>query len=160
MTPYQPHSETSKEAADRLTSKRHMYGVILTSLLAAETEGLTGDELLGRFSPETHRGTVSARLIELEREGEIVKTNRTRKSRLNRPSSIYVLSKFATETDRLPPKKRQRSKDVAALEKIAGIFFTMCRKGQMHSGDCKIIVTPFDLVMLNKLAKIAKIDGV
>lgn len=157
MTPFQKHSITSKAAAVALVSKEECISRMLDFFADAGKEGMTGDELNREFPSNVHRGTISARLIELEREGTIVKTSKTRLSRSKRKCSVYVLSEFSEGAKVVSTKPKRKTRDVVALENIASIFFTMIKNNQMPSGDSKMIVTPFDIVVLNKLAKRAKI---
>lgn len=117
---YQTQSETSK-AAYNLSDRRSMSSKIL-SFVDNSAIGKTIDEVSEHFKIMT--GTASARIRELESDGIIIKTKRTRKTRKNRDANIYVTKRHffdgmgradvresrADELDRLRRENKQMRK--------------------------------------------------
>lgn len=84
--PHQSHSETSKEAAQKLNARGLRERVL--ALFKSNPYGLTIDQISGvcRIVP----GTASARVRDLEVRGMIFKTTDKRPTRKNRRASVYV----------------------------------------------------------------------
>lgn len=91
--PYQSHSETSKEAAEKKTDAKIDRRIILEMIEAQGFSGLTNDEISARLGKNS--SFYSPRLIELERSGDIAKLQETRKTRSNRNANVYVISRSA-----------------------------------------------------------------
>lgn len=102
-SPYQAHSATSQKAAEELTSAASLRGLIYKLIKTQNEDGCTCDEL--SLATSVINGTVSARLIELERDEKlIVKTTMVRKTRHNRDASVYVAKKFEDLVEVIPCK--------------------------------------------------------
>jgi len=87
--PYQDHSETSKEAAEKKTDAKADRAKILEMIDIQGFVGLTNDEISQRLGKNS--SFYSPRLIELERAGDIAKLEGTRKTRSNRNANVYVV---------------------------------------------------------------------
>jgi DNA-binding MarR family transcriptional regulator len=110
---YQAHSETSREAAEKLSADT-LRQAVLDDIALHERQGRTGDELAEHFS--TAPGTISARLIELERSGRVIKTAQKRRTTARRQAFVYVAAQFWTaELGRATIKKAQNY-DIIRLE--------------------------------------------
>jgi hypothetical protein len=90
---YQAHSETSREAAEKLSADT-LRQAVLDDIALHERQGRTGDELAEHFT--TAPGTISARLIELERAGKVIKTAQKRRTTARRQAFVYVAAQFWT----------------------------------------------------------------
>jgi len=129
MQPYQKHSQTSKEAANRNVRAPQQEAIIFALIASGGTQGMCAYELCNRTC--IRAGTVSARLRGLELKGSIVKTKRTRTSpESNRAQSVYVTTAFATPEDTLKAKERSRLNEMEGILKdIAG---RVERKGKIE----------------------------
>jgi len=113
--PYQRHSRTSKEAAERLETARTLEADILI-YLASAIQGLTGDELHQLLESKhigLQAGTISARLRGLEIKGDIFKTKHTRTTRMNRSANVWK-SKVWTSPDEILNETRD---DIDAIRR-------------------------------------------
>jgi len=126
--PYQDHSETSKQAAEKKTDAKDDRRIILGMIKTAGVRGLTNDEIsefLGKDS-----SFYSPRLIELERLGDIFKLRQTRKTRKDRNANVYVTSLFIIGRPIIPVKKIGKMPDPMIEEadkRILSRFITDCR---------------------------------
>ena len=93
---HQSHSETSRTAAEELSTGETQRKALLEDIDIHRASGRTGDELSEHFA--TAPGTISARLIELEDAGLVIKTAMKRKTRANRPAFVYVSKDFFKES--------------------------------------------------------------
>lgn len=91
-------SETSQESAQEIDNSgagESQAREILRFLDEAGPKGATADELTQHMQqgdfPKIHNGTVAGRLVHLERQGAILKTALTRKTRSNRNACVYIL---------------------------------------------------------------------
>lgn len=84
---YQAHSETSKEAADKLNAGT-LRSEILDRIEIGGYFGRTADELSIQF--DTPQSTIGARLRELELADQVIKTKMKRKTRYDRNAFVYV----------------------------------------------------------------------
>lgn len=95
---FQAHSDTSREAAERLTTAEDMESRIY-ALLDTYESGWTCDELAAYLSehgyPSIQAGTVSARLRGLETKGRAVQSLETRQTRANRPAHVWYSARLA-----------------------------------------------------------------
>jgi hypothetical protein len=107
--PYQPSSETSFEAAlaagPKISPQKRRileYFAVWEEMnrIWGEDPGVTQDETSQWTTMP--RSTICARFNEMERDGVIRKTARTRLSQYDRPCAVYVLSAppFATLSNR------------------------------------------------------------
>jgi len=116
--PYQKHSATSKEAAEKLTTADTLRNWIFQDIRIHAEYGRTGDELANQFACAP--GTISARLIELERAGLIVKNGKTRLTESRRNAAVYVVA-TGKERDSFPCKPAtKRAKAEANLAQLRG----------------------------------------
>lgn len=90
--PYQPHSETSRAAAEAIApSLNELQAVVYEAIKAAGLEGRTDDELqveLG-MNPSTER----PRRIEVEKYGLVTDSGRTRPTRSGKQAHVWVEAK-------------------------------------------------------------------
>lgn len=91
---FQAHSDTSREAAEKLSADT-LRQAVLEDIALWERHGRTGDELSEQFG--TAPGTISARLIELERAGNVIKTAQKRRTTARRHAFVYVAAQFWAE---------------------------------------------------------------
>lgn len=166
-------SETSREAATRLTSKEELHSTILTYMgqmtvvtlngqryTVGGEQGLTGDEalvvcqeMLGRTFD---RGTIAARFTELKAAGLIFETAGRRKSLRGRSSAVHVLKRYAS-TGReggAGRVKRQSPKD-AAMENLAQYLVGIVERNVDKQGYCSITIAPLDVITILNMAKTA-----
>lgn len=107
---YQEHSDTSQEAAENVSGKAKMHAIMCEFIKINAADGATIDECAVRLSAALQRdvpiGTVSARMIELERAGSVSKTPARRKTRSKRNAVVYVWGSWAEQivpVDKLKP---------------------------------------------------------
>lgn len=112
MPSYQPHSETSKAAAQNLSTSISMRSDVLRCIIThchhTVRIGATCDEIAHYM--RVVNGTIAARLIELEREGKIIKTGMKRKTQQNRSAFVYVEKDIWTIDMSQAPKKKRTSR--------------------------------------------------
>lgn len=104
--PYQPHSQTSIDAARRKNNAGADRLIITELIHKSGTKGRTNDEIsaiLGKNS-----SFYSPRLIELERAGHIIKLKETRKTRSNRRANVYVCPLFTFRRETITVKREQK----------------------------------------------------
>jgi hypothetical protein len=89
-TPYQRHSQTSLDAARELQNKTTKKALVFKEIVCRGKEGATDEEIMMDLgmSPNTER----PRRVELVREGFIVDSGRTRKTRANRDAVVWICS--------------------------------------------------------------------
>lgn len=91
---YQRHSDTSREAADKLTGQGLQHRLILEAMTRNGMKGLTIDEaaamLTDHLERHIHSGTAAARMGELEKAGKVCKTPQRRKTRSGRNAVVYL----------------------------------------------------------------------
>ncbi len=96
-TPYQPGSATSKASAQHLdeSGQSQTQAEYILSALRVADDGYTVDELTGMMKcdgfPTIHNGTVAGRMVHLEQQFKVKKTNRTRKSSSGQMVTIYMI---------------------------------------------------------------------
>lgn len=119
---FQKHSETSRKAADELTSQHSMENDIFR-YLEEYPSGFTADELQEALTdkhPGVQAGTIAARLRGLELKGRIKKTRETRLTRNRRQAQVWKHPKHVKAEDMIaaqPVKSLNRDEvdDSAAL---------------------------------------------
>lgn len=130
--PYQKHSETSREAAEKLYSAENLRAQILDEIRHRKADGRTGDELSEWFGLAP--GTISARLIELERAGDIVRLDQTRKTQSNRKAYIYIAKEFVDNSMKiLDPVESQRAKNRETIEMAANFLSGLVKAQELKS---------------------------
>ena len=149
--PYQKHSETSKEAAESVNAEKQRAN-ILSIIIKNGDIGAIGDELAAYLKEIP--GTVSARLIELERAGSIVRTNRKRTTRRNRNAFVYVSSKLIGDNN----VKAGDIVSKASEKQIIKMLFELMKVSNDGSGSIKL--TPFDVALIEDIAKRLKLKKV
>ena len=99
---FQQHSETSRAAADSLTTQHSMEADILR-FLEHYPSGFTADELQeafeGKLHPGVQAGTIAARLRGLELKEQILKTKETRRTRSNRQAQVWKHPRHCTPSE-------------------------------------------------------------
>lgn len=108
---YARNSETSQEAAINLKSKDYLYSTILSNMKGMAEYGVIVDEAL-EVCQKCHnrtydRSTIAARFTELEAQGRIIRTNKTRKTPRNRKASVYVLKDYFQESMKFDKPKTE-----------------------------------------------------
>lgn len=90
---FQSHSETSCEAAEKLSNASQQRDNVLSVIRDADNEGATTDFVRNALliAGKIHENSVmSARVRELELHGDIVKTTVKRKTKAGRNANVYV----------------------------------------------------------------------
>lgn len=93
--PYQPHSDTSRAAAESVEPKLNAQQRELLERMRTEAHGFTDDELLAYAESGSLRistNGVRARRAELVRKGLLRDSGRTRFTRSGRLATIWVLA--------------------------------------------------------------------
>lgn len=85
--PYQKHSETSKDAAEKV-DVNYQERIILDYLKTRGVSGATGDEISQVFGIPI--GTASARIVGLRNKKKIETTNIKRQTRSGRYGYVHV----------------------------------------------------------------------
>lgn len=106
LLPFQSHSATSKEAAEKNTTATQIRDQIRRMIKASGFVGLTNDEISAQYNKTG--SMFSPRLIELERDGSVVKLAQTRTTRSGRQANIYVCPEYIDDRDVLPVKQQEK----------------------------------------------------
>jgi len=109
-TPYQKHSETSKEAANSASTKKAREQ-IFEVLNYRAARGATADELSQLL--DIDQNTVAARLRGMQLDGVMIRTLVKRKTRYNRDAHVCVLSPYYSDE-----MGRAETKDKSEIEFI------------------------------------------
>lgn len=93
---YARGSDTSREAAERLTARTFIHDAVI-ELLEGRADGLIVDEVRAvmerRLGRKFDRTTIGARFTELEKLGRIIKTDEKRQTPMGRNAAVYKLKK-------------------------------------------------------------------
>lgn len=89
---YQKHSETSREAAEKLETGDTLRAAVYEDIEFWKKHGRIGDEIAENLS--TPSAVIAARLRELETMGRIIKTDGKRLTRSRRSANVYVTKGF------------------------------------------------------------------
>lgn len=156
---YQKHSETSQDAANDLQSAKGMRDQVVKYIKHSNTSGMTCDEIFGFFDQSIDNrvapGTISARLIELERDGSIIKSNIKRKTRHNRNAFVYVAKAYWTEAMGKAPTPVSKASKLSEADKAAitlGKTLFMKIKFSLDGG-ATIYLDSMDLAVVENLAR-------
>ncbi len=102
-------SETSRASAQMLDESGAadtQAAEIIGYLERLSLRGGTADELTVWMQrsgfPHIHNGTVAGRLVHLEKQGRIIKTAVTRKTRSNRMANVYMLACHSDKVELAP----------------------------------------------------------
>lgn len=102
---YARDSETSRVAAERLTSHEAIYDTCLQFILDAGHYGATVDDAWKHCEAEHRktydRTTIGARFTKMLKDGKIVKTELTRPTRHDRPATVHIHTNFIEKQGRL-----------------------------------------------------------
>lgn len=85
---YQAQSQTSREAFNTLKDPQSSKEAVLSQVRARGITGTSAAWIADRLGMQT--GTVAARLIELEREKQVLKLNKTMENPSGKKACIYV----------------------------------------------------------------------
>ncbi len=92
---YARGSDTSKEAADKLTQRTVIHEAILRAL-TVNSQGLIVDDakrfLESYMGRKFDRSTIAARFTELEKLGRIIMTDEKQKTPMGRNAHVYKIS--------------------------------------------------------------------
>ena len=86
--PYQPHSETSKAAAQGAAPRAVTHRAMVLELLGRKFGGLTDEEIQGALKIKPP-GTARARRVELVAAGKVRDSGRTRKTTSGRAAVVW-----------------------------------------------------------------------
>lgn len=110
---YQAHSETSREAAERL-SPETLVCAVLSRVQLGGKYGRTADDLSIIF--DVPQSTIAARLRELELAGRVIKTTMKRETRHKRNAFVYVHPEHFTEDMGRAAVKSEPPADIIRLQ--------------------------------------------
>lgn len=120
---YAKHSKTSKEAAERLISKKPISDTIMKVLHNIGHQGLTVDEAKVHCEIEHgrkyDRTTIGARFTELCHKNLIKKTDRERKTPHNRMATVYVRSEFFQKSMAIAKGKNTPTEKLKSADQLA-----------------------------------------
>jgi len=151
---FQKHSETSRNAAKTLNADT-LRKTVLKYIVDAGEYGSIGDEIAEHFNIAP--GTVSARLIELERWGYIVKLTRTRKTRRGKPANVYTIPRFAGAGDVIKYKPKNLCVETGERKDVIEWFVKQACAGELPNGCANIHLTPIEVCILKRIAQEAGI---
>lgn len=143
--PYQKHSETSKQAAERNTTAANIRSEVLDIIINSHFEGCISDEIAEMMDKVPN--IIASRLQELETAGLVVRLEATRKTRSKRNANIYVGRNYVEGRDTLAPKKSLNQKDT---ENLARQLMQLIRENS-------IILGSLDKIRIERLAEKAGI---
>lgn len=130
--PFRHESDTSRAAAEKLTTAQRNRSYAMGYIRSQGSEGATIDEvcihltsLLGREVPPN---AISGRFIELEKQGMVSKTPMRRKTRAGRDAVVYIAGSWK---DNLPPAPKPPPPQDSQLE--------VYRRGQAAYGHGHVI---------------------
>lgn len=113
--PYQPHSQTSVDAAGSLDDLTARQEEVLVAFLSRGARGFTDEELIYAISRQNGRGpnSIRPRRVELFEAGHVHDSGQTRTTRAGRNAVVWVASCHRPELGMAGSKrtrrKRQRS---------------------------------------------------
>ena len=157
---FQTHSDTSREAAERLTTGESMEAEI-ADLLDTYHEGWTGDEIVVRLSteyPMIQAGTVSARLRGLEHKGMAVQTILTRLTRSGRRAQVWMSPRMARvlgievlpDADCMTATEVKLRQEIIRIKLKSELMQTALKKAALHlrkiEADTDLIHSIEDLI--------------
>lgn len=136
---YQKRSKTSKDAAKTLSTAGQDRSKILSLAKMAGAVGVTGSELATALGKQN--GTISARLIDLERDGCLKKTEGTRETASGKRASVYIYVSD-TSTQKREPKRHKTKEKRAAIEAFNVFHDYMVKHGVMtREGNINITLS-------------------
>lgn len=103
---YQPHSQTSRDAYHSLEGKETLCDRIYSAIENTGVNGTTNGWLCQRIKIQS--GTMSARLIELQRAGRILKLKRTMENPSGVKANVYIAARY--QGNLLPGDKIEMTK--------------------------------------------------
>lgn len=146
-------SDTSENAAEKLTMRKELHSFILVTMKTAYPDGFTVDELKVRaevfFRRTFDRSTIAARCTELSdpKVAKIIATPETRLSPRKRPAHVYVMNngqvipKSADEPNKAEPD---------AAHKMAQLLWDCLKLNTDGTGTIKL--GPLDLSIAESYA--------
>lgn len=162
---YARNSDTSREAADRLTSKKALVDLIVNYLEHHQIyDGSTVDEAVvfcqQHLERKFDRSTIAARFTELEAQGVIVRTNDTRQSARGRRAAVYVHKHHAPAGagDKRTPCTGRKSPREQHLEALAGHLMGAIKSNRQKDGFACVRLTPLDLNIIDNMARKAGVE--
>lgn len=154
---YARDSDTSREAAEKLTGKEFLHRHIVNFLTSKGTHGATVDETKELLEEKTRReydrSTIAARFTELEAAGRIVRTEATRKSARGRRASVYCgITPGGAMGMGLKSLARHKQKQNDAVERLARHLLKMVRENN-SAGWGTIRLAPLDVSTIERMAR-------
>lgn len=129
-TLYQPGSATSKASAEHLdeTGQAQTQSDYILSALRVADNGHTVDELTVMMKcdgfPTIHNGTVAGRVVHLEKQFKVKKTDRTRKSSSGQMVTVYQIHDGTPYELPNSAKEKNRATIEAAMLFLEGLAKT------------------------------------
>lgn len=124
---FQPHSQTSPEAYEKLTDESTQIEEVLKAFRAAGPNGATCEEA-HKALQATYRhwitrpyGSVSARMTTLKERGEILYTGETRKTTSGRNAEVWLYKGYADPNHFQLTADKQKSDRQTAIENIENV---------------------------------------
>lgn len=135
IAPYQRGSDTSREAAEKVSNSAGIRAMVLAHIKAEGRAGATIDEVAIYLSDALGRmvapGTASARVKELEDAGAICKTPERRKTRSGRNAVVYLAGRW---TDYAVPQGGPETHGAAEKQKQSRLAEYKARQAQYGHG--------------------------
>lgn len=134
---YQHGSDTSRHAADTLTTAHKNRQILLDLLKRRGLEGCTIDEFAQALGVPPN--AISGRFSELETDGKICKTPQRRKTRSGKPAVVYLLGSWVDNVlpqARIAPPPPQESlvKKYRAIQAVHGHGHVIARNDGRREG--------------------------
>lgn len=157
-------SQTSKAAAEQLTSKTFLQEKILFFASSQAGNGTTVDEAKQFCETAARRlydrSTIAARFLELEVDGKLTRSIETRPTPRKRQASVYYLAgKVPADVVIAVPSSRRKI-DNGPARKLAERLVAAVRRGKdvaQEDGSILLRVAPYDIEMIEEQAKAAGI---
>lgn len=108
---------------------------------ASGADGLTNDQISEQYNKTG--SMFSPRLIELEREGHIVKLMQTRKTRSGRQANIYITPDFINDRQIVPVKGEEEKLTPEIFQFIYNSWARENRIPQISIGDAGDLLVKF-----------------
>lgn len=135
---YQPHSETSRDAYNSTGERITVREKVRQEIEYTKQQGITAGWIASNLGMQT--GSVAARLIELERQGKILKLRRTNKNPSGKSGNVYVTIawKYKLVSDQIIQPKCKKSKinlNAEAKEILAEVESYISMGSPIHPGS-------------------------
>lgn len=93
--------QTESLEANVKVDRAHLVEQVLTFASACQSRGIIADEVVGHYGEGALHNNYAPRITELWIAGELVRTQRRRKTRSDNNARVHVFPTFATEEERV-----------------------------------------------------------